>query len=167
MRSISDEIGQQQDAAELDLTDISVFSAATGVSGPKKGRRGLQQSTRLGGLESGGEGGLSSLLSFSPLDISLHGLGALEGDEDGGHGSIEEEDEEEREVEVLEEWMDQRAQPRSKRKGGSSVKLRPDPTMGSTVLLLKGADIVKLLERKPELAEFLDLQIREMNKEKG
>lgn len=54
---------------------------------------------------------------------------------------------------------------KSAKKGGKQTKkttrlLRPSTC---TTLTLRGADIAKLLQRKPELAEFLDLQIREMN----
>ena len=37
------------------------------------------------------------------------------------------------------------------------------PTKSGSPLILKGADILKLLQRKPELTEFLELQIKEMS----
>jgi len=49
---------------------------------------------------------------------------------------------------------------KARKRTNAARLLRPS---ASTTLTLRGGDIAKLLQRKPELAEFLDLQIREMN----
>ena len=48
---------------------------------------------------------------------------------------------------------------KARKRTNAAWLLRPS---ASTTLTLRGGDIAKLLQRKPELAEFLDLQIREM-----
>jgi len=181
LRSISDDLGNSdgninnKSIAEEESNHLDSFTLTGSASRLRAdsttpslrstalsaGRSGSQSNTKNKTISSI-EGLNLSALSLSPLGglhYSTHKLTGLDGDEEEDAVHIGGFD--------LDGELDgEMHSPKGKlsRRGSQSSKLLRPPTneSGSTVLTLKGADIAKLLQRKPELVEFLELQIREM-----